>query len=143
MDEELLSEYDPEKSKWLDSFIKFVYDILNKHNLNKNIATVLGASTGRVVFELTKSFQQVIGVDFCGKFLEIALQLQSKGRLEFSLETDKTKKVKLDILDNMNSSKALFKQMTWIPNEIPKSDLILFTMIDRVTNELCKFMFKF
>ena len=35
------------------------------------------------------------------------------------------------------SIKAIFKQMTWLPNEIPKSDFVLFTMIDRVTNHLC------
>ncbi len=140
LDKELLHEYDPIESSWFTPFMNFVNDNLNKYNVNKNTATVLGASTGRVVFNLVKSFQQVIGVDYCGKFLEVALQLQSKGRLEFTLETDKNKSLKLDISDNMNASNAVFKQMTWIPNEIPKSDLVLFTMIDRVTNELRKFI---
>jgi hypothetical protein len=38
----------------------------------------------------------------------------------------------------MNKDKAIFKQMTWIPNEIPKSDLVIFTMIDRCVHPLCK-----
>jgi hypothetical protein len=140
LDQELLHEYDPVKSAWFSKFMSLVNESLKKYNVNKSMATVLGASTGRVVFDLAKFFQQVVGVDYCGKFLEVALQLQSKGHLEFTLETDKTKNLKLDISDNMNASNAVFKQMTWIPNEIPKSDLVLFTMIDRVTNELCKFI---
>ncbi len=140
LDKELLNEYDPVESAWFTPFMSFVSENLRKYNVNKNIATVLGSSTGRIVFDMVKSFQHVVGVDYCGKFLEVALQLQSKGRLEFTLETDKNKNLKLDISDNMNASNAVFKQMTWIPNEIPKSDLILFTMIDRVTNELCKFV---
>lgn len=79
-------------------------------------------------------------MDFCAKFLDIATKLQLLGKLDVKLETKNMEILRLDISDNLNVSKAVFKQMTWIPNEIPKSDFVLFTMIERVTNPLCKFL---
>lgn len=63
------------------------------------------------------------------------MELQSKGQLEIK---NNSNYLNLDIRENSNSSNVVFKQMTWIPNEIPKSDLVLFTMIDRVMNPSCK-----
>ncbi len=144
LDKELVHEYDEKaSSKWFQPFMGLVNEFLSKYNIQRNIATVLGSSTGRCVFDLTNQFDQVIGVDFCGKFIEVAMQLQSKGKLELSLETDKNTTVRLDISNNLNASKAVFKQMTWIPNEIPKSDFVLFTMIDRVSNEICELILIF
>ena len=81
----------------------------------------------------------MIGVDFCSKFVDAALNLQAQGVLEFQLKTKGNTIVKANIHDNMNACRAIFKQLTWIPNELNKSDLVLFSMIDRVMNHLGKF----
>lgn len=85
---------------------------------------------GRLVFDLARIFHKVVGVDYCARFLDVAMRLQSHGRIN--------EHVQLDINENLAARKAVFKQMTWIPNEVPKSDLVVFTMLDRVSNPFCK-----
>lgn len=75
-------------------------------------------------------------LDFCSKFLDVALKLQAKGSVSIKLE-DKSV-VNLTIEENSKSANVLIKQLTWLPNEIPESELVLFTMIDRVSNTRCK-----
>jgi hypothetical protein len=82
----------------------------------------------------------VVAIDYSSKLLESSLKLQSLGILETQLESKNNAIIKLDIRSNLNAAKVIFKQMTWIPNEIPKCDFVLITMIDRVTNHLCKFL---
>ena len=137
-DAEILYQHGETESKWFQPFMKQIKSLLVQHNINKHIATHIGCSTGRVAFELTNEFDEVVGIDFCGKFLNVAIKLQSEGVLDVGLNTVNNRHVKLDLTQNLNVSKAIFKQMTWIPNEIPKSDFVLFTMIDRVMNEKSK-----
>jgi hypothetical protein len=68
--------------------------------------------------------------------LDIAERLRQTGRFETVLSDSQL--INVDITENMNKDKVIFKQMTWIPNEIPKSDLVIFTMIDRCVHPLCK-----
>ena len=136
-DNEVLSYHDKEKSAWYGIFLSTVNQLLNQYRVKLDIATHVGCSLGLVAFELTKNFDQVVGIDFCGRFLDVAINLQTTGKLDVKLESRNGQIVKLDITDNLNVCKAVFKQMTWVTNEIPKSDLVLFTMIDRVMNPLC------
>ncbi len=62
----------------------------------------------------------------------MALELQEHGKFE----SNKMTEIKLE--PNVTNKRVLFKQITWIPNEIPKSNLILFTMLDRVMCPSCK-----
>lgn len=111
----------------------------------KILNQILPLSIDKKSFKENLNKNKVVGVDFCGKFLNIALELQSKGLIEIESESIKDKKLRIQLNENQkaNAQKAVFKQMTWIPNEIPKSDLVLFTMIDRVVNQLCKELFYF
>lgn len=88
---------------------------------------------------MTEFFKKVVAIDFSSKLLENSLKLQSLGTLEIQLISRKNNIIKMDIRSNLNAAKVIFKQMTWIPNELPKSHFVLFTMIDRVTNHLCKY----
>lgn len=54
---ELLYEY--EASEWFKTLIEQINSSLKEHNISKGIATHLGASTGRITFELTKMFDEV------------------------------------------------------------------------------------
>jgi hypothetical protein len=81
------------------------------------------------------SLLKVYGLEFCSKFLDVSLRLQSNNFLDVNLK-NQTVNIKID--ESLDRKRVLFKQLTWIPNEILKSDLVLFTMIDRVTSPLCK-----
>lgn len=72
---------------------------------------------------------KVLSIDFCAQFIDYCLKLQSQKTISYpQLEINFT-------LIN-NSSNILFKQLSWLPNEIPISDFILFTSIDTVEQPL-------
>lgn len=66
--------------------------------------------------------------------MEIAETLKKKGTFETKLQD--SQEINVDLTSNLTRDKCVFKQMTWIPNEIPVSNLVLFTMIDRCENHL-------
>jgi len=72
--------------------------------------------------------------------LDIAERLRLTGRFETVITGNQS--INVDLTENTNKEKAIFKQMTWIPNEIPKSDLVIFTMIDRCVHPIRKKKFK-
>jgi hypothetical protein len=123
-------EYEYENSGWHDELIAQLQSALD---LRKNVTAVhLGSSTGRISFELAKIFEYVIATDFCGLFIDTCLKLQEK--CEFELKTiDKI--IKVSLANEPHLKKVCFKQMTWIPNEIPICEFVLFSMIDRVMNQ--------
>ena len=135
-DNEILHEYDETNSYWFEALFSEIKNVLNDLD-RKKLVTHFGASSGRITFELTKFFEDIIGIDVSAKLLDTSIKLQSVGNLEVTLKSQNNKTIKLDIRENFTASRAIFKQMTWVPNEIPKSDLVLFTMIHRVTNYLC------
>jgi hypothetical protein len=133
-DKEILYQHDEVESKWFQPFMNEIKCLLKQFNVKLDTAAHIGASTGRVAFELTNFFTEVVGTDFCGKFLDVANNCQKLGLVNVALNTIDKRNINIDLTQNLNISKAIFKQMTWIPNEVPKSDLVLFTMIDRVMN---------
>lgn len=136
-DDEVVYQFgESESGIWYKPLLKKTTELINEFKINPEIATHLGCSLGRMVFDLTKIFNEVVGVDYCGRFLDTAMRLQTDGVVEARLNDNRV--VRFSITDNLNAARAVFKQMTWIPNEIPKSDLVLFTMIDRVTCPKCK-----
>jgi hypothetical protein len=142
LDDELLHQFDEVESSWYSSFLGKILELVVKFKINVDMASEFGCSTGRLCFDLSKKFNEVCGVDFCGRFLEVAMRLQIDGHFEVKLEKQ-NRTIKFDITDNSNAANVVFKQMTWIPNEIPKSDLVVFSMIDRVVSVKCKDIFIF
>eukprot|EP00058_Branchiostoma_floridae_P017017 XP_002602505.1 hypothetical protein BRAFLDRAFT_127146 [Branchiostoma floridae] len=104
----------------------------------------LGCGTGGVTYQLAKTYKEVIGLDYCGQFLEAAIALQKTGEFHLSKpgvtdsETEKKSMtddiITVSIPADVQRDKLTFKQMTWVPNEIPKSDLVLLDFLDRVNN---------
>ena len=139
-DNEVLYQHGESESKWFMPFMSEINKLLDENVKSFKIGTHLGCSTGRVVFELTNRFENVVGLDFCGKFLDVATKLQANGSVEVELETQNGRVVRADASGYSFSSRAIFKQMTWIANEIPKSDFVLFTMVDRVMKPLSKYL---
>ena len=61
LENELIFEYDDSISKnWFEPLINQISLSLIEHDIERNIATHLGASTGRITFELTKMFEEVL-----------------------------------------------------------------------------------
>jgi hypothetical protein len=143
---ELVHEY--QNDQWLKPFMSHLNTVLTNNNVKKLNSLHIGASTGRISFELTKTFECVVAIDFCSLFLKTCLELQSKGTFHLkyptkSMDAGQIEKSILDINldDDVNKDRVIFHQLTWLSNEIPKSDFILFTMIDRVTYPRCKLNF--
>lgn len=139
-DQEILFQHGEKESFWYQPFMNEIKNLLTRFNIKLDIATHIGCSTGRICFDLTNLFAEVVGTDFCGKFLDVAISVQKTGLFNITLNTINKINVKIDITQNLNTSKVVFKQMTWIPNEVPKSDFVLFTMIDRVMNPKSKIL---
>ncbi|XP_035700174.1 ergothioneine biosynthesis protein 1-like [Branchiostoma floridae] len=103
----------------------------------------LGCGTGGVTYQLAKTYKEVIGVDYCGRCLDAAITLQKTGEFHWPMPIpqNSAKKpctengtVTVSIPADVQRDRLTFKQMTWVPNEIPKSDLVLLDFLDRVTN---------
>lgn len=102
------------------------YDIQPKSSL------WIGAGTGRGPFTLSRTYRQILAMDYCARFLETAMKIQNGTNVTFPagdgsmtaslLPTDKPENIK-------------FKQFTWIANEVPiDNDLTVVTFLER-TNE--------
>lgn len=45
----------------------------------------LGCAVGRTSFELTRVFDEVVGIDFSSKFIQVASMLKDKGSIMFKI----------------------------------------------------------
>jgi hypothetical protein len=117
------------ENNWFEPFMIQIKNLIKSFDIDKKSAIHLGCSTGNVCFELKNLFKNVVGVDFCAKFLQIAETLKTNKKLEIKLSDSRV--ISIDVLNDQNENRIEFKQMTWIPNEIEKSDLVIFSMIDR------------
>lgn len=59
LENELVYQYDENKSKWFHSLMENVKYLLKENKINTSIATHLGCSTGKIVFDLTSIFETV------------------------------------------------------------------------------------
>jgi len=98
------------------------------HKVSLGSAVHLGTATGRGAFELSKFFDQVLGVETCGRLIDAAVKLQTGRHITYQNGKD----VKLQT--GYNLDRIVFKQLTWIPNEVENHDLVLITHLDRVQN---------
>ncbi|XP_077861879.1 uncharacterized protein LOC100373045 [Saccoglossus kowalevskii] len=115
--------------------------IIKKYEISKNSVLHLGCGPGRMAFEMTRIFKKVVAIDFCGRYIDTALKLQNVGSLMYEIPlscNDETvtsrKRQHAMIAGDIDRSKVVFKQMTWIPNELYGFDLTIQDMIDRVSN---------
>lgn len=128
---EILAQFvDNNRSKLL---IKKTEELIDMYRVKKETFMHLGTSTGPVTFELAKHFKEVTGIDYCSKFLDIAFKLQRDGEISINLNNQV---VNYNVKDNPHIKNIQIQQLTWLPNEIQENDLILFSMLDRVTNHI-------
>uniref|UniRef100_A0A0B7B121 Sulfatase-modifying factor enzyme-like domain-containing protein n=1 Tax=Arion vulgaris TaxID=1028688 RepID=A0A0B7B121_9EUPU len=100
----------------------------NHYHVPTNSAVHLGTATGRGSFELSKHFSQVLGVEMCGRLIDAAISLKSGQQITCKNGKD------ISLNDSYNLDRIIFKQLTWVSNEIDSHDLVLITHLDRVQN---------
>ena len=100
----------------VSNFLKKVADITNKYALNTNSVLDIGCSVGRASFELAKTFDKVVGIDFSARFINVAQAFKENAvlRYEKKIEGDikELKEVTREELDlhNIDVSKIEFWQ---------------------------------
>ena len=53
-----------------------------------SIALDIGCSVGRSTFELSKRFNQVVGIDNSGAFIDASKKLKIYGKLDYTVQTE-------------------------------------------------------
>ncbi|CAH1775547.1 unnamed protein product [Owenia fusiformis] len=100
-------------------------DVSALHSNNKRLLTI-GCGVGKIAFEMAGDYQQMLAIDFVARFVETALNLQKTGQLAIEGATAQLKQ-----LDYTN---IIFKQLTWLPNEVDFFDFVLMNDVDRLMN---------
>jgi len=100
----------------VSNFLKKVADITNKYTLNTTSVLDIGCSVGRASFELAKTFDKVVGIDFSARFINVAQAFKENGvlRYEKKIEGDITELKEVTLKDlnlhNIDLSKTEFWQ---------------------------------
>ena len=86
----------------------------------------LGCGLGKICTEVSADFNDVLGIDYSGRFVDYCVKVKANSPREEIPGYVTT--------DNVAHDKLTFKQFTWLANEIPACDIVLVTLLDRVMN---------
>jgi 5-histidylcysteine sulfoxide synthase len=107
--------------------VEVVEDAVVKFNVSTNSVINFGCATGLTSFLLSANFEKVVGIDFCGRFLNTAMKIQ-KGKV---VEYGSRQVAKLP--SQSQPSRVQFKQLTWVPNELDGFDVVVFESVERLS----------
>ena len=65
------------------NFVEFFHSMVKEQEVARHSLLLFGCGTGRNSFLLTKVFDKVTAVDYCGRFLDAALKIQSGTPVHF------------------------------------------------------------
>ncbi|GCC38570.1 hypothetical protein chiPu_0017085 [Chiloscyllium punctatum] len=123
--EQLELEYgDLSKAGYCSQLYGVCNRVIKEQQLAGSTCLVLGSGTGLISFMLTQLFCKVIGIDYCGRFIETAQQLKYSGYQNSDVK----------VPDYLDRDRVIFKQLTWIPKEIGRHCFILVNFLDRTLN---------
>lgn len=105
---------------------------------NASRVLVVGCGNGRLCFELSHVFNQVIGCDTSSRCIHIAKELKENGKFTFN-NGDKVFTSNGDVQtillpENAKAENVEFKQLTWIPFELKGFSMVVNAMLDRAQN---------
>lgn len=93
----------------------------------------------------------MVGVDYCGRFVNTAMQIQNESVVKFGNGKEakipdgiKAKNVNFvqvgchNQCNIFNTILAMFFQLTWLPNEVENHDFVLVEFLDRVISPKSK-----
>lgn len=103
-----------------------------KYQCGSKSALWLGSGAGRGPLELTNVFQNVLGVDYAARFIDAAQKLKNGKALSYKAGNGEQKTAVMS--GDYQPDRAIFKQLTWIPNEICDHDMTIVTFLDRTMN---------
>ncbi|XP_059839506.1 uncharacterized protein LOC132401495 [Hypanus sabinus] len=98
--------------------------VIKEHQLSGTTGLVLGSGTGLLSFMLTQLLHKVIGIDYNGRFIDAAQQLKHTGHWSTEIK----------VPEYLDRDRVMFKQLTWIPNEVGHHSFILLDFLDRTLN---------
>ncbi|GAB1600403.1 ergothioneine biosynthesis protein 1-like isoform X1 [Argonauta hians] len=93
-------------------------------------ALVLGSSSGRAAFEMSKNFENVLAIDYSNKLLAVAEEIKCSSMTTLPYSGDKN----LVIDKAWKRENVIFKQLTWLSMELGCHDLVLVTFLHRLQN---------
>lgn len=101
----------------------------------------LGCAVGRSSFELARHCQEVLGIDFSERFIEVADTLQETGRMDYSFveEGELTRQATATIPESIQRERVSFLQgdAQNLPASVGQFDVVLMAnLIDRLQNPL-------
>ncbi len=126
----------------VENFAIVTAKIALKFAINKTKALDLGCATGRATYELAKEFDEVEGIDFSVRFVQVGAKLKSDGYVAFTVKEEgelvTNKKVTIEELGYKNlKDKVSFWQgdACNMKSNFNSYDLIMATnLIDRLYN---------
>ncbi|XP_052271400.1 uncharacterized protein LOC127872113 [Dreissena polymorpha] len=105
-------------------------DLVKNNGIAPRSGLWIGAGSGRGPLIMSKSFNQVLACDVVARFLETAMYIQKGNDVTVIGADGKVTTAALD--KGMKPDKVLFKQFTWLPNEIGvEFDLTVLTFLER------------
>jgi len=118
--------------------------IASKYALNHSKALDLGCATGRATYELAKNFNEVEGVDFSVRFVQVGSKLKESGKVLFhSVEEGSLIKNKRVTLQDLGYENLVDKVSFWqgdacnLKANFNSYDLVMATnLIDRLYNPM-------
>lgn len=100
-------------------------------NNDTKSALWIGAGSGRGPLLLSDTFEEVLATDVVARFLDTAMAIQKGQNVSFKADDGRVINAKLDA--NVIPDRVLFKQFTWIPNEVGINlyDMTIVTFLER------------
>jgi 5-histidylcysteine sulfoxide synthase len=107
--------------------VEKVEEAVGRYNGYTGSVVNFGCATGLTSFLLSTTFEKVVGIDFCGRFIDAAMRIQ-EGKV---IHYDAHKVAKLP--SQSNPAKVKFKQLTWVPNKLEGFDVAVFEGVERLS----------
>ncbi|XP_022795566.1 uncharacterized protein LOC111334145 isoform X1 [Stylophora pistillata] len=117
-----------------EELVQMCVEAIQKCDYPVKNALEIMCSVGRLSYELSRHFEQVIAIDHSGRLLDAALKIQQGKSLEITSALDKhLSGIPLNKIV-ANTEKVMFQQFTWLPNEIGTYDVIVMSCLHRLAN---------
>ncbi|XP_063412850.1 uncharacterized protein LOC134695502 isoform X1 [Mytilus trossulus] len=91
----------------------------------------IGCGTGIGPMHLHNVFQNILAIDYGGRFIDTALKLQKGEQVEY---TKSNGQQAVAMFDGVGYDNVVFKQLTWLPNEVNSHSMTVVTFLDRTLN---------
>ncbi|WAR24247.1 hypothetical protein MAR_037916 [Mya arenaria] len=105
-------------------------DLARNNGLHTRSMLWIGAGSGRGPMLMSKIFQKVLACDLVARFLDTAMYIQRGNDVTVITENGKVTTAALD--KGVKTDRVVFKQFTWIPNEVGLDfDMTVVTFLER------------